>query len=66
MEPIASRSNNSAPQFIIVYQPTAGSNLRDESQRAGQSAPAKATAGHTPRFLMEVLAIMEAKRYHQK
>ncbi|MCB0616979.1 MAG: hypothetical protein KDC75_26860 [Phaeodactylibacter sp.] len=66
MEAITRHLNNAAPQFIIVYQPTAGNNQMDESQRDGQPAPAKATAGHTPRFLMEVLAIMEAKRYHQK
>ncbi|MCB0566392.1 MAG: helix-turn-helix transcriptional regulator [Phaeodactylibacter sp.] len=60
MEAITRHLNNAAPQFIIVYQPTAGNNQMDESQRDGQPAPAKATAGHTPRFLMEVLAIMEA------
>ncbi|MCB0560271.1 MAG: helix-turn-helix transcriptional regulator [Lewinellaceae bacterium] len=55
MEPITSQPNNAAPQFVIVYQPAPGTGRRDGNYPGSQPA-----AGKTPRFLTEVMALMEA------
>lgn len=60
MKPITSQQSNEAPQFVILYRPTAGNSKSDDSQDDSLPAPAKMAAAPARRFLAEVLSLMEA------
>ncbi|MCO6479586.1 MAG: helix-turn-helix transcriptional regulator [Phaeodactylibacter sp.] len=60
MEPNASQQNTETPQFIIVYQPSAGNSRSDEKEQASRPASAKTPAIVQPPFLAKALALMEA------